>query len=181
MRQYQCKRGHVYQGSDAYDPGCSTCAAEDAELTKTRAFYEPTPTTSIDQNQGRDTLGKTVGFYDHLETSTEPVVGWLACAAGPDKGKDWRLIEGKNSIGRSSEMVVCLGSDTAVSKDRHAYVKFEPRQQVFSLLPGESRGLVYLNGVEIDLATTLAPYDRIEIGKSTLIFVPLAGSKFRWD
>lgn len=55
----------------------------------------------------------------------------------------------------------------------------------FSLLPGESGGLVYIsNQVKKDEAvlTTqeLSAYDVIEIGKSKFIFINLCGIHFDW-
>lgn len=177
MRQYQCARNnHVYMGPDDRDPGCSICAAEDAELTKTRPFYEPSPTVAMANADD----GKTQGFYSHLETAVVPVVGWLVCVEGPDKGRDWRLVANKNAIGRSPQMPVALTGDNAVSRERHAVISFEPRRQVFTLLPGDGSGLVYRNGEEVLTPVVLEAHDRIELGKSTLLFVPLSGPKFSW-
>lgn len=121
MRQLQCARFHLYNAPEGRDPGCPTCATEDAELAKTRAFYEPVPTRAAPV-AGSD--GKTVGFYGHLETKVEPVVGWVACVAGPDKGRDWRLVEGRNAIGRADGMAVALTGDSGVSRERHAVISF---------------------------------------------------------
>jgi hypothetical protein len=125
--------------------------------------------------------GKTVGIYAHLGSAVDPVVGWLACVDGPDKGRDWRLVSGRNAIGRADGMPVRLASDTSVSRDRHAVVSFDPRRRSFSLAPGEGSGLVYCNGQEVVMPVTLVPLDRIELGASTLVFVPLVGANFSWD
>jgi hypothetical protein len=39
---------------------------------------------------------------------------------------------------------------------------------------------VYLNDEEVTLAVELNPYDRIELGESTLLFVPFCGAGFSW-
>lgn len=178
MRQYQCTRNnHVYMGPDDHDPGCSICAAEDAELSKTRPYYEPSPTIPMG---GEPDNGKTQSFYSHLKTEVEPVVGWIVCIQGPDKGRDWRLVAGNNFIGRSAQMPVALTGDDAVSRERHAVITFEPRQQAFSISAGGGSGLVYRNGDAVVTSAPLEGHDRIELGKTTLLFVPLAGAKFAW-
>ena len=42
------------------------------------------------------------------------------------------------------------------------------------------QGLVFLNEEEVDAPIELAPYDRIEIGNTQLLFVPFCGEKFQW-
>lgn len=175
MPQVQCARNHYY---DTNEGACPHCRSEDAELGKTRAYYEPSPTmpmpTGTDSN-------KTVGIYSHIDAQVDPVVGWVVCTSGGDKGRDWRLVAGKNLIGRDAAMQVALTGDTTVSRERHAIISFEPRRKVFSLLPGDSRGLVYHNGDEVMAPVILAAHDRIELGKSTLVFLPFAGDSFGWD
>lgn len=174
MSQVMCPRNqHLYDPSQGH---CPACASEDLELSKTRAFYEPTPTRQAPVD---DAGGQTTGYYGDLEVT--PVVGWVACIAGPDKGRDWRLVAGSNFIGRSPSMTVVLVGDTKVSRERHAIIRFEPVHQVFSLLPGAAHGLVYLNDNDVMVPMPLAAHDRIVLGASTLMFVPLAGERFRWD
>ena len=57
----------------------------------------------------------------------DPVVGWLVCLAGPDRGKDFRLHAEKNFIGRAPNMDVCVAGDETVSRERHAMVIFDPK------------------------------------------------------
>lgn len=123
---------------------------------------------------------RTVGVYAHLGAAVEPVVGWLVCVAGPEVGRDWRLVGGRNAIGRGEGMAVRLATDMGVSRDRHAVVSFDPRRRAFTLAPGGGTALVYCNGHEVAVPVTLSPYDRIEVGASTLVFVPLVGEHFAW-
>ncbi len=112
--------------------------------------------------------------------SVEPVVGWLVVASGPWRGRDFRLLAGRTSIGRDAAMDVALTADPRVSRERHALVTYDPRANQYRLVPGDGSGLVYLNGQAVDVPTTLAPHDRIEVGETTLVFVPLCGDAFRW-
>lgn len=124
--------------------------------------------------------GRTVGVYAHLGAAAEPVVGWVVCIEGPDKGCDWRLVGGRNAIGRGEDMPVRLAGDPAVSRERHAVISFDPRRRSFTLAPGDGTGLVYCNGHEVVVPQPLMASDRIELGASTLLFVPLVGELFAW-
>jgi len=97
---------------------------------------------------------------------TEPVVGWLVCLEGPDKGKDFRLHNEKNYIGRAPMNDVVIEGDQTVSRERHGVVVFDPKKQVFWALPGDASGLVYLNGEIVNAPTQIKGDDVIEIGKT---------------
>ena len=190
MIQHQCPRFHLYNAPEGDDSGCPVCAAQQAELARTRGVWGDAPITEdISQNttvdprppSGVPMPGATVGIYAHLGGAADPVVGWLACIDGPDKGRDWRLVSGRNAIGRGDGMPVRLAGDPSVSRDRHAVISFDPRRRSFSLAPGEGQGLVYCNGQEVVMPVTLAAHDRIEVGASTLLFVPLVGPRFSWE
>jgi hypothetical protein len=111
----------------------------------------------------------------------DPVVGWLVCIEGPDRGRDYRIKSEKNAIGRAENMDICIRGDNTVSKEKHAFVSCNPENYLFKLIPGESRGLVYLNGDDVDMPTLLNPYDVIRLGKTKLLFIPLCGEKFHWE
>ena len=111
---------------------------------------------------------------------TNPVVGWLVCLEGPDRGRDFRLHAEKNFIGRAPEMDVCVAGDDSVSREKHAVVIFDPRKQDFWLLPGESSGLVYLNGEVVHAPAQMQPGDVLELGHSKLALIPFCGEKYRW-
>lgn len=124
--------------------------------------------------------GRTVAV-DMKKVGIDPVVGWLVCIKGPSRGRDYRVRSGRNGIGRSEAMDVQITGDDTVSRENHAFLVFEPRKRVFSIRPGDGRGLVYLNGDEVIQAADLAAYDMIELGETQLMFVPLCGEKFNWD
>lgn len=191
MTQYQCPRFHLYHAPAGQDPGCPVCAAQQAELSKTRGIWsdDPAPPAADHDrtvNQPRPdggvaapAGGRTIGVYSHLGMAAEPVVGWVVCIEGPDKGTDWRLVGGRNAIGRGEGMPIRL-SDAGVSRQRHAVISFDPRRRSFALAPGEGQGLIYCNGHQVLVPVALAAYDRIELGASTLLLVPLVGDQFSW-
>jgi hypothetical protein len=110
----------------------------------------------------------------------DPVVGWLVCIEGPDRGRDYRLRTAKNFIGRASSMDICISGDETVSRERHAVVAFEPEERRFWLLPGDAQGLVYLNGKVVYTPTELAGSDVVKVGQTRLMFVPFCGERHQW-
>jgi hypothetical protein len=58
---------------------------------------------------------------------------------------------------------------------------YDPKKRQTLLLPGDSQGLVYVNGAAVYTPAELAPYDVIELGKSKFIFIPLCGENFEWQ
>ena len=184
MKQYQCARHHLYNAPAGYAGECPVCAAQDAELARTRGLWAEDgtllPVAPPAAAPAPGALPPTVGAYAHLGSPLPPVVGWVACTSGPDTGRDWRLVAGRNPIGRGDGMAVRLDGDASVSRERHAVISFDPRRNQFTLSPGEGSGLVYHNGAEVVVPVTLAPHDRIELGASVLQFVPLVGERFAW-
>ena len=124
--------------------------------------------------------GRTVAV-DMKKVGIDPVVAWLVCIKGPSRGRDYRVRSGRNGIGRSEAMDVQISGDDTVSRENHAFLVYEPRKRIFSIRPGDGRGLVYLNGDEVTQATDISAYDKIELGETQLLFVPLCGEKFNWD
>lgn len=162
----QCSAfGHLHFAEPGVVPACPVCAAMPNPTLVTRARQEPPAAAATTIAPGAPgTAGAAI----------EPAVGWLMCTQGPDRGRDFRLVAGANAIGRGDEMAVCLAGDSAVQRQQHAVVEFDAARRFFLLRPGDNRGLVYLNGVELKAATPLRAQDRIELGNSTLVFVPLA-------
>jgi len=111
----------------------------------------------------------------------DPVVGWLICIKGPNRGRDYRLHSGTNFIGRSKEMDVCIEHDQTISKRNAASISYDDRSKTFFIQKGEVRNLLYLNGKPVRSDADIVIYDRIEIGSTELIFVPLCGDNFNWQ
>jgi hypothetical protein len=122
----------------------------------------------------------TVHFYQKT-LGTEPVVGWLVCVEGVHCGQDFRIKSGRNFVGRSGAMDVCLSGDMGVSRDRHMIVTYDPKSASFFAQPGEaSSALCYLNDKPLLEATELKTGDKLTVGESDLIFVPFCGSIYTW-
>lgn len=124
--------------------------------------------------------GKTIGIMQS-QMGFDPVVGWLACVAGPSRGKSYTIRGGINSIGRSDRMDITITGDMKLSAENHAKVSYSERNNRFNLIPGEGRNIIYLNGEEVFAATVLKAYDLIDFGETKLLFVPLCGEHFTWE
>ncbi|MBR6089252.1 MAG: hypothetical protein IKP86_04905 [Anaerolineaceae bacterium] len=115
--------------------------------------------------------------------SQQPVVGWLVCIEGPDKGKDFCLHGAKSTIGRRNDSSVCL-SDPKVSRNGFpALVVYDDRRtHKFYLASGDpnSRNNVELGGSMLLGQSVINPYDEIRIEDTVLVFVPFCGEEFYW-
>jgi pSer/pThr/pTyr-binding forkhead associated (FHA) protein len=78
-------------------------------------------------------------------------------------------------------MDVCIPGDDTVSRERHGVVIFDPKKQVFWVLPGDASGLVYLNGEIVHSPTQLKHDDVLELGQTKLVLIPFCGDKYRWE
>jgi hypothetical protein len=115
---------------------------------------------------------KTIGMYN-TNDGFDPVVGWLVCLEGIDRGKDFSLYSDKNSIGRLQHNDIHISGDPTISRENHATIVFDTRKKQFRILAGEGRGIAYVN--------ILKANDIIEIGETKLLFIPLCGEDFNWD
>ena len=173
----QCDNGHFYD--EARFDQCPYCVPSSAGKT---VAATPTPaagkTMPFQPQGGND--GKTVGVMKK-SLGIDPVVGFVVCVDGPQKGESFTLVSGRNFVGRGASMDVALTEDDTVSRENHALISYDAKGNSFMLSPGMGRGITYLNGAQIESAVILAAYDKIEVGSSALLFLPLCGERFRWE
>lgn len=113
----------------------------------------------------------------------DPVVGWLVSVGGAQKGQDYRLHDGYNNIGRGQGMDVTIKGDSQISRERQAQVIYDAHSRSFFFVAGEGRNVLYVNG-QLALkgnAIPLKAYDVINMGDTTLVFIPMCGDKFDWS
>lgn len=188
-KMIRCPEGHFYDAEK--HSSCPICGVSGLNIGKTKGRkYEPPPEGEAgggadEKTQGQHTPGRqrsgdarTVGYWGK---KFDPVVGWLVCIAGPDKGRDYRVRAERNFIGRSPEMDIFVENDEHISRKNHAVISYNPRNNKFKLLPGDGRALVYLNDDDVNTAQELKAYDIMEMGDSKFMFVPLCGEQFQWD
>ena len=122
--------------------------------------------------------GKTVGYFS--TGKTDPTVGYLICTAGEDYGMGFPLKTGNNSIGRSVSMDVVI-MDEKVSREKQAFVMYEPIKREFYMKPGEGTGLCYLNGELVLAPVKMKAFDLIMLGDTKLMLIPVCCEKFSWE
>ncbi len=132
----------------------------------------------VDKVKQDDDDEKTTYFENE---AGKPVVGWLVCIEGSHFGNDFKLRLGGNFIGRGTNMDVSISGDPSVSRNKHAVVIYEPKNNMFIIQPGESKGLTYLNDKVILSPTEMASNDIIQLGNTKLMFIPCCTDKFTWD
>lgn len=125
-------------------------------------------------------LPKTVSYYDFKE-NIEPPVGWIVAIKGPYKGQAFACKTGRNRIGRAADMDICFTEDLKITRKTHTSIIYEPLHRRFFVQAGEGSGLTYVNGEVIFEHINLNPYDKLSIGDSEFIFMPLCGEAFSWD
>lgn len=135
-------------------------------------------TTPIQSAVDDSNITTPVGAF---ENRTCPVVGWLVALNGSEKGKDYKIYSENNFIGRGENMMISLRGDNNISREKHAIISYDPRANEFYFAPADGRNIVRLNGSAVLMTTKLAPYDRLEIGSTELLFVPLCGEAFQWE
>jgi pSer/pThr/pTyr-binding forkhead associated (FHA) protein len=134
----------------------------------------------------RETKPETLKEDVDIETNllyqeVDPVCGWLVCIEGSRVGKDYKIKNGKNFIGRADDMDIQIIGDNYIANRNHAIVVYDPKKKNYVLLPGDSSGIAYLNGEPAYMPSELSAYDVIELGKSKFLFVPFCGEHFEWQ
>jgi len=164
MSLMRCKNGHLFS-EKKHGVVCPYC---NIAVTK-------------NPNKEEDPLGQftDITYLAELE-ALKPVVGWLVCAEGASKGKDYRIVSEKNFIGRSNEMDIRILGDNTVHQRNHAVIVYDPEKNKTTLLPGDSQGLAYIFDNNEEWEAVYEPHplqagDRIKLGQSVFLFVPLCG------
>lgn len=123
---------------------------------------------------------KTISFGFFGMMATQPIVGWLVCMTGDERGKDYRLHAGKNFIGRSPSMDVVLVDDKTISRNKHCSVIYDPKGNTF-YASAEGGNLMYLNDEMLETSTEIKEGDLITIGETKLMFVPFCKEGRIWE
>lgn len=187
MQLKRCDNGHYYDPEK--HSSCPHCGVQNLEIDIQKTMAKRNVNADIGKTQpkvsasntpdGYESDGKTIGLFQK-KLGIDPVVGWLVCIKGTEKGKDYQIHSEKNFIGRSDKMDVMITGDDSISRENHAIVSFNPKNNTFKLLPGDGRGLVYLNNDEVLTVAELHLNDIIEIGQTQLMFIPFCGEIFQW-
>jgi hypothetical protein len=162
-----CDNGHQMEDTWTDCPYCARTGYRSAAagaLGKTRPEMGATQAEqSAAPNSGFDPR-KTVPL---ATVKRSPVVGWLVAMDGAQKGEDFRLREGKNSLGSSGDSDITL-RDPAISS-KHASISY--RDGKFAITDLDSTNGTFVNGDAEPVARVeLKDNDLIRVGETTLKF-----------
>ncbi|HEV7403945.1 MAG TPA: FHA domain-containing protein [Chthoniobacteraceae bacterium] len=121
---------------------------------------------------------------ERFAAEVEPVTGWLVIVKGPGRGRSFPLGIGIHSVGRGEKERVRISfGDKSISR-HHVEISHDPKGPAFyvSAAPAATM-LAHCNGQPLlpTVTVTLQAGDRISLGKTELLFVPLCGPTFNWQ
>lgn len=122
----------------------------------------------------------TVAPQKAKPAKTKPVA-FLVCISGKNLGDSFIVSDGRNYIAGGADADIRLDKDPEVSAECHAVVTYNPSNNKFTLSAGTGRGITYLNGEQIDVSSDINADDRIKVGSSELLFIPVCTDKFKWE
>ena len=176
-----------FSSSDVTEGLFETAKEETPVMVPNEEPQESSLLNQVQQVTG-DNDGRTMGFFSTSQSTTsvpagigEPVVGWITCVKGNQLGKSYHLVSGRNSVGRFDSNDIVLTDENSVSREKHAWIIYEPRKRKFYVQPGEGSGLTYVNDENIFVATEICSGDMVEFGETKFIFTPLCGEHFTWE
>ena len=114
------------------------------------------------------------------ELNSNPVIGWLVAIKGAHKGRSYEVKQGRNFIGRSTAMDICLSGNSKISRDRHAIITYDPRSEKCFLQPDETRDLIYINDELLFGPMPMKHNDVIVLADEEFVFLALQCDKADW-
>ena len=190
MNIVKCTNGHFFD-SDKYEE-CPYCAEKGEHVFKERndlddqktiagniandIFFENQLTERYLENVKDDE--KTISL-SIVSGNNRPVVGWLMCISGSQKGRALSVFFGRNFAGRAKSMDIRLTDDDYISRDNHFSIVYDPKSNKFSLVPGG--GETHINNMVVNNVQQLYEDDVIEVGQTKYLFVPYCKEGRTWN
>ncbi|MEZ5852665.1 MAG: FHA domain-containing protein [Hyphomicrobiaceae bacterium] len=166
-------------------PGSASNAQTSLINVQSGAAHAASPPRAIPSDPGHTRIISPYASSGPAEgpQATEPVVGWLVVLDGPGKGNHRGIYNGSNTIGRSSSQRIAINfGDDTISGEQQAFLVYDAKKRQFQLVPNLGRpNLVHLNDAALLSNAELKLHDKITMGRTTLLFVPLCGPDFDWS
>lgn len=121
------------------------------------------------QAEEADAKTQAINLAEFTDTRFKPCVGWVVIMDGPQEGRDFRLVPGRNRIGTDADMEVVL-TDPYVSS-HHANIVYTD-DGIFQLSDAGSTNGTRLNGKKV-MQAQLVDNDTLQMGHTTLRFKAL--------
>ena len=199
MAIVKCSKGHFYDNTRySQCPHCGILADEDDAVTvsmpsqssqsdddKTVALRPVGPAgagdAAIKQGAGIPTEedDKTVRLYTE-EKGADLIVGWLVCIVGAEKGRDYRLHQGFNRMGRDYQMDIPVMDDKSLGREPVCAVVYDDRTNKFFAVQQQGN-VAYLNADVLQGAVELKTGDIISAGKSQFEFIAFCREGRTWE
>jgi hypothetical protein len=164
-----CSNGHQMEDSWEICPYCQrtgfqTPTGAGGGAAKTRLESDPAPGGPAPAAAGAAVGRKTVLLS---EKRKPPVVGWFVAMSGDQKGEDFRIRDGQNTIGSGAENDIVIHDSTVSSK--HASIRY--RDSKFFVTDLDSTNGTHLNdGSEPIAREELKDNDLLRVGDVSLKF-----------
>ena len=71
--------------------------------------------------------------------------------------------------------------DPKVSREKQAFVLYDPKSRKFYVRPGEGSGLCYLNDELVMSSVEMHQFDRLILGDTELMLIAVCCEQFSWD
>ena len=171
MRLDRCKNGHMYD-KERYGENCPYCKSE--------GLKPEIKEKKVNLVEELDDDDRTTAYWAK-DSGVDPVVGWLVCIAGAEKGKDFKIVSERNFLGRGEGMDIRIEGDMNISRKNHCSISYNPKNREFYITPGDANGLIYLSDEAVYNTRQLQSFDTLEIGESKFVFVEFCGQNFDWE
>ena len=177
----KCDKGHYYDNVKYEEcPHCKGGAEKSHAEEENEKTVAKISSDKIKKNLAAFAAGgdeRTISIFSS-KGHFVPVVGWLVCTDGVEKGRDYRLVSGRNFIGRAYQMDVSIPDDKGISRENHCSVVYDPKTKKFCLVPGEN--VVFYNGEKITQPVDIEKYGEIKLGNTVLRFIPYCKEGVEW-
>lgn len=120
-------------------------------------------------------------LVDQTIYNLAPVIGWLLCIKGQYLGQSYEIRYGSNQLSLNHIAKQNLDMSENDTEGYFTSISFNSGLNKFLIVPGISRELVYLNGNLLLEKAFLNQNDKVQIGESTLMFLPLLSDLFSWN
>jgi hypothetical protein len=133
------------------------------------------------EQDNSDPFGKAPDATATAQREKFPV-GWLVVVEGYGIGHSFSIFTGASVIGRGEDQVIRLDfGDNSISRQNHAAIAYDEEQNKFYIGHGGKSNIIRRNARPVLSTEELHHADLIRIGETTLRFVALCGSDFKWD
>lgn len=173
-------RGLFFDNDDdktiALDNDDDRTIAFDEDDDKTIALSVPEPKGAPEMLEDED---KTISHYAE-EKGKDFLTGWMVCVKGAERGKDYRLHQGFNRVGRDPSMDVAVMGDLSIGRTAACAIVYDDKTNRFFVVP-QPGAKAYLNGSLIQGTEDMQSGDLLRVGESEFEFIAFCREGRVWE